>query len=73
MERERLKRHVPALRGCAQRRERLLAARTYAVGSAPRFGILLGHWDSGTAIHVRAAMYETESIKRKERPDGHEA
>lgn len=68
---ERLKRSVPVLRDCPNRADRLLAARTYARGSAPRFAILMGHWDRGVLIAARAATYRAE--RTKERTDGHEA
>lgn len=43
---------VPAMRGLdpGLRRARLLAARTYRVGTIPRHGILGGYWDHGSAV-----------------------
>lgn len=43
---------MPCLRALdpALRRGRLLAARSYAVGTQPRHGILGGFWDHGTVV-----------------------
>ena len=40
------------------RRGRLLAARQYAPQSAPRTGILLGHWDRGAIVTAAARQVE---------------
>lgn len=43
---------VPAMRDVEPdlRRARLLAARTYRVGTKPRHGILGGFWDRGSVV-----------------------
>lgn len=47
----------------ALRRARLLAARSRAIGSIPRIGILTGQWDGGSV--VRAFLGETSKEDMK--------
>lgn len=50
-------RAVPCTRGVEPplRQGRLLAARAYPPGSAPRVAILLGHWDGGAVVSALCA------------------
>lgn len=55
-------RRIPPTRGLEPqlRRNRLLAARTYAAGSVPRLAIMLGHWDAGEVVLSAGASLERD-------------
>lgn len=65
-----IRRHeVPCLRGLEPelRAKRLIAARSCAAHSIPRFAILLGQWDHGSVVGAAVARLKKKPAKRRKR------